>query len=81
MKMQKKTETKTETDVKKNNFRDIKKLMTKLEKKERERATIQAKLKQLGRDIPAIKKELFDALNEEETEVKNIETTTNNFMS
>ena len=77
--------TKVKTNEKKNNFREIKKLMSKLERKERERATIQAKLNKLDIDIPAIKKELFDALNEEETEVKkddkNIETTTNNFMS
>jgi len=72
----------TTTDEKKNNFKEIKKLMIKLERKEKERATLQAKLKRLDSDIPTIKKELYLALNGEvKNDDKNIETTTNNFMS
>ena len=70
------------TDEKKNNFKTIKKLMNQLERKEKERVTLQAKLKRLDDDIPAIKKELYLALNGEvKNDDKNIETTTNNFMS
>jgi len=74
------------TNEKKNNFKEIKKLMTQLERKEKERVTLQAKLKRLDSDIPTIKKELYKALNNEVKEVKNddknIEATTpNNFIS
>ena len=55
----------TKTDEKKNNFKTIKKLMTQLERKEKERVTLQAKLNRLNNDIPAIKKELYLALNGE----------------
>ena len=72
----------TKTDEKKNNFKTIKKLMTQLERKEKERVTLQAKLNRLNNDIPKIKKELYLALNNEvKNDDKNIETTTNNFMS
>ena len=73
--------TKVKTNEKKNNFKTIKKLMTQLERKEKERVTLQAKLKRLDDDIPAIKKELYIALNDGVKDDKNIETTTNNFMS
>jgi septal ring factor EnvC (AmiA/AmiB activator) len=67
------------TDEKKNNFKTIKKLMTQLERKEKERVTLQAKLNRLNNDIPKIKKELYLALNNDD---KNTETTTtNNFIS
>ena len=81
--MTRKSEADVKTDVKKNDFKNIKKLMNQLEKKERERVTIQAKLNKLDIDIPTIKKELLEALNEQVTEVKkddkNIEI--NDFLS
>jgi septal ring factor EnvC (AmiA/AmiB activator) len=61
------------TDEKKNNFKTIKKLMNQLERKEKERVTLQAKLKRLDSDISDIKKELYLALNNEVKDDKNIE--------